>query len=244
MVVHVDLSIKATHHSFLLTDAGIADSILVLNTCEGTEFMGLQGKFAVLLNGPPRSGKDTASEALRDVLGNGCELLKFTRPVKDLTHARHGLDVAHDHFESLKDTPLDAFQGKTPREAYIETGEHERLQNGDDAVAKLFVKSVVASASDVVLNDDVGGDMEAEAVAEALGFDRVLVIRVHRKGRDFSNDCRDWVRSGKLRIHDVQNEEGRRREFQSEVSALVRSFLIENDPGFSASISPNPLKAA
>ncbi|MTH95921.1 hypothetical protein [Roseibium sp. RKSG952] len=206
--------------------------------------MGLQGKFAVLLNGPPRSGKDTASEALMDALGSDCDLLKFTRPVKDLTHARRGLDVLHDHFESLKDTPLDEFGGKTPREAYIETGARERAENGDDAVANMFVKSVVESKCAVILNDDVGGDMEAEAVANALGFDRVLVIRVHRKGCDFSNDCRDWVRSDRLCIHDVRNEEGRRREFQSEVAALVRAFLKKSAPELSAFGSLDPIRAA
>lgn len=206
--------------------------------------MGVEGKFAVLLNGPPRSGKDTASDPLRDLFGDLCESLKFTRPVKDLTHSNAGLDVPHDHFEELKDTPLDEFGGRTPRQAYIETGTSLREKNGDDAVARMFVDMAVKSASPVILNDDVGGDMEAETVANTFGDDRVLVIRVHREGRDFSNDCRDWVRSDRLRIVDVENAEGMRREFQSAVIAVVQRFIEENDPGFSLSGSSDLVNAA
>lgn len=181
-------------------------------------------KVAILFNGPPRAGKDTAVNSLMDVLSD-YEIVKFTGPLKDLTHLNYGLDCSQDAYEVTKDTPLQEFNGKTPRQAYIETSAALKASQGEDAVAQLFVNSILASAAKVILNPDVGDDMEALAVAKALGHENVLVIRIHKDGHDFSNDCRTWVQSSALTIIDVENLAGRRREFESEIAAHVQGFL-------------------
>lgn len=183
------------------------------------------GKIAILLNGPPRAGKDTAVEALSKAFGPSAEVFKFTRPVKDLTHRLAGLDCPHDAYEDLKDTPLPEFGGRTPRQAYIDTSRDLKAREGEDAVARLFVDAISASEASVILNPDCGDDMEALRVAEAFSHDAVLVIRIHREGHDFSNDCRTWVTSPLLRIVDVTNRSGFRREFESEVVAHALGFL-------------------
>lgn len=182
------------------------------------------GKIAILLNGPPRAGKDTAVEALSLALP-GSEVFKFTRPVKDLTHRLAGLRCSHDAYEDLKDTPLPEFGGRTPRQAYIEASRDLKAREGGDAVARLFVEAISASEASVILNPDCGDDMEALRVADAFSAESVLVIRIHREGHDFSNDCRTWVTSPLLRIVDVHNRSGRRREFESEVVAHARAFV-------------------
>lgn len=187
--------------------------------------MGVGGKIAILLNGPPRAGKDTAVAALESAFGPHAETLKFTRPIKDLTHSRFGLDCSHDAFEDLKDVPLPEFGGMTPREAYIDTSAKLKAERGDDAVCRLFVEAIDACNASLILNPDAGNDMEAEAVAEALGADRVLVIRIHRDGHYFSQCCRTWISSPSLHIVDVTNREGERRVFESEVVALSRAFV-------------------
>lgn len=188
--------------------------------------MNSEGKIAILLNGPPRAGKDTAINALIASLGRGAaEIIKFTQPVKDLTHRRLGLECAHDAFEIDKDVPLESFGWKTPRESYIETSGRLKAERGDDAVIKLFIDAIAASRSDYILNPDVGDDAEAEGVAASLGADRVLVIRVHKPGHDFRNDCRTWVMSPMLKIVDVHNQPGEIRVYESEIVARVRSFI-------------------
>jgi len=187
--------------------------------------MGVVGKIAILLNGPPRAGKDTAVAVLEDAFGTEAETFKFTQPVKDRTHARFGLDCAHDAYELLKDTPLPEFGGMTPREAYIDTSRKLKAEQGEDAVRKLFVETVLGSQAQIILNPDAGDDSEAESVAEALGAENVLVIRISREGHDFSKDCRTWVTSPSLRIVDVTNEDGQRKVYESQVVALARSFV-------------------
>jgi len=186
-------------------------------------------KVAILLNGPPRAGKDTAVEALAPALGQIAEVFKFTRPVKDLTHREAGIDCAHDAYEELKDVPLPEFGGRTPRQAYIDTSRALKDREGEDAVARLFVKAIQESGASVILNPDCGDDMEALCVAEAFSPENVFVIRIHREGHDFSKDCRTWVTSDRLNVVDVVNRSGMRREFESEVVARVKTFL-ENLP--------------
>jgi hypothetical protein len=183
------------------------------------------GKIAILFNGPPRAGKDTAVNALVEGIVDNYEIIKFTGPVKDLTHLNYGLSCAQDAYETNKDTPLADFNGKTPRQAYIETSSNLKKMNGSDAVAKLFVEAIHASDAEIILNPDVGDDMEALAVANSLGLENVLVLRIHTDGHDFSKDCRTWVQSHELTIIDIVNENGKRREFETEVAARVRSFL-------------------
>lgn len=182
-------------------------------------------KIAILFNGPPRAGKDTAVNALVGGIVDNYEIIKFTGPVKDITHRNYGLVCAQDAYETNKDTPLDDFNGKTPRQAYIDTSSDLKQMNGVDAVAKLFVEAINASDAAVILNPDVGDDMEALAVAHSLGRENVLVMRIHKDGHDFSNDCRTWVQSNELTIIDIVNEYGKRREFETEVAARVRIFL-------------------
>jgi hypothetical protein len=171
---------------------------------------------AILFNGPPRSGKDTVANRLAASLPVPNAVLKFTAPVKDLAHRRLGLHCAIDAYEVQKDTPLPEFRGLTPRETYIRTSEGLKAEKGVTAVADLFVQAMLALPVPLVINPDVGFDYEAEAVADALGPDNVLLVRIHREGRDFSNDCRSWVHVPRIPSVDLVNEEGRQdRTFQN-----------------------------
>jgi hypothetical protein len=188
--------------------------------------MASEGKIAILLNGPPRAGKDTAITALMAAFAVGsAEILKVTQPIKDLTHKRLGLECSHDAYEIEKDLKLREFQGKTPRESYIATSAGLKREGGPGAVMDLFVDAVLASPCEVILNPDIGDDMEAERVAAMIGAERVLVIRIHRPGHDFSMDCRTWVNSPNLTIIDVHNEPGQRRVYESEVVAQSMAFI-------------------
>lgn len=166
-------------------------------------------KKAVLFNGPPRSGKDTSTEILLNLISDidiSSDVLKFTKPVKDITHKLYGLErYSHDYFEDVKDTPLDVFNGKTPREAYIETSTSFREKYGFDFFAKKFVEMIDNSDKQLIVNMDVGYDYEAEAVVNALGVDNVLICKIHRIGHDFSNDCRSFVNINGVKETEIYN---------------------------------------
>lgn len=160
----------------------------------------------IMFNGPPHAGKDTAGQFCHDVFGQNAHHVKFTQPVKDRAHRRLGLDVATDHYEALKDIPLEEFEGMTPREYYIRTSTDLRQKYGYDIVAKLLVQSLARVETPYIVNTDLGNDIEANTLMNAYGRENCLLIRVHREGKSFENDCRTWVRGVNVTSFDVPNE--------------------------------------
>lgn len=183
-----------------------------------------QRKIAIAFNGPPRAGKDTATLVALDIFDD-IAVYQFTRPVKELTHKEWGLDVAFDHYETLKDTPLPEFGGMSPRQAYIAKSDALKREKGPDVVADLFVEAIVGCNSGIMVNPDCGGDMEAHKIAGVYGYENLLVVRIHKDGHDFSQDCRTWVTDPLFQTHDIKNVQGERREFQSEIAAVIKSFV-------------------
>lgn len=95
-----------------------------------------------LINGPPRVGKDTVGNILREQ--HQASVWKFAIPLKERTHALYGLvdleglPLPHDHFEDRKDEPLEEFMGLSPRQAYIEVSErHFKRLHGADVFGRL-----------------------------------------------------------------------------------------------------------
>ena len=159
----------------------------------------------IMFNGPPHAGKDTAGEFCREFFGENATHAKFTQPVKDRAHSQLGLKVATDHFEALKDVKLDEFEGMTPREYYIRTSERLRQRYGHDVVAKLLVQSLTRAETPFIVNTDLGNDTEANTLMNAYGAENCLLIRIHREGKNFDNDCRTWVRGVNVASFDIPN---------------------------------------
>jgi len=85
----------------------------------------------ILLNGPAGSGKDTAAFSVKRNLLFQSEhdvnvhVVKFAEVLKRCTHEAYGLEnLNHDHYEKVKEMPLDDFFGLSPRDAYIKMSEH------------------------------------------------------------------------------------------------------------------------
>lgn len=183
-------------------------------------------KIAILLNGPKYCGKDTAALELLLAFGNDAGLFRFTVPVKEEAHRRYGLDVPFDHFEdkSVKDTPMDAFGGLSPRDAYIKVGDELRAEHGPDIVTRMLCDNIVASCVSIVVNPDCGGDAEAEGIVDLLGYDRVIVFRIHKEGHDYSGDSRNWVTSDKVRKIDIVNVDGQVSDYVATVRHIAEMF--------------------
>jgi hypothetical protein len=189
-------------------------------------------KIAILLNGPKYCGKDTAAAALLKVFGDASAIFRFTVPVKEETHRRYGLDVPYDHYEdqSVKDAPLPEFGGLSPRQAYIKVGDELRAQHGPDIVTTMLCDRIRDSSVPIVVNPDCGGDGEAEGLVEELGFDRVIVFRIHKEGHDYAGDSRNWVTSDKVRKIDITNVEGKVEDYLSTVVQIAEMFRTSVQP--------------
>lgn len=160
-------------------------------------------KTVIVLNGPPRAGKDTAAAFIEEQFG--AAHLKFSITLKEETHRRHGLaPLPHDAFERVKDDPLPEFGGKSPRQAYIQTGRDMRAVDGEDVFGRLLSKELEKHPANVIVVSDLASAAELRPLIENKSLD-VTLLRVHRDGHDFSNDSRDYVYIDGVRSVDVYN---------------------------------------
>ena len=188
----------------------------------------------ILVNGPPRAGKDTAYEAYPD--GVRC---KFAQAVKEGTHAAFGLDPKEypmDVFEAVKDEPNVLFFGKTPREAYIAYSEmFMKPFTGDKMVfGKLLIRWIEtyeearekAQAEPVpFIVTDSGFREEAEAIVGHFGAENVKLICVHRDGCTFEGDSRSYIDLTDLGVstEDVVNDDI--GDYKQEIKFIIEDFI-------------------
>lgn len=187
----------------------------------------------ILVNGPPRAGKDTAQEAVQDSVR-----CKFAQAVKEGTHAAFGLDPKQypmDYFEAVKDEPNVLFFGKTPREAYISYSEmFMKPFTGDKQVfGKLLVRWIETIVEEWDKNNlptlpfivtDSGFRPEAVALVEAFGAENIKLIRVFREGCNFDNDSRSYIHLADLGVEeeDVVNDDI--GDYKHEIKLIVEEF--------------------
>ena len=159
----------------------------------------------VLLNGPPGCGKDFAGKTIEIELFVAdrprVRIVKFAESVKVGTHAAHelyhsnGSPLPHDQFEDSKDQPIDWFFGKTPRAAYIAFSEaFMKPLHGPRIFGQLLLRSIrFSQEADVYVVTDSGFREEAEVLVEHFGAGNCFLARIHREGKTFDGDSRNWV---------------------------------------------------
>ena len=173
----------------------------------------------LLVNGPPRSGKDTMGGVLeRLALQQTPNVLstKLAKALKEMAHDAlcpvKGLD--HWVFEAEKDKPRPDLYGRTWREVYIAFSEKfAKPLFGEGYWARVLLDEVDEADQDhpldYVIVTDCGFQTEVGVIrewAEERGHE-VVLLKMHRAGCDFSKDSREYVTlNGKGREMDVYND--------------------------------------
>lgn len=168
-----------------------------------------------LLNGPPRSGKDTAGSLM-----HGVTVLKLANVLKAATHGIVGrltenyniLQARPDAYESRKDVISDDFLGLSPRDWYI--GVSERLIKpllGDNFFGKHVAKSIKSLSGILGFPDrfavtDCGFAPEVAEIASAVGAENCTIIQLRRKGCTFAGDSRSYVEVPGVRTVVIHND--------------------------------------
>lgn len=179
----------------------------------------------VFLNGPPRSGKDTAGKFLSSQFSKSM-VVKFAGTLKRGTHIDYGLPVelADNAFEATKDVPQEAFFGRTPREAYIMKSEQQTKPFlGEDHFGRVLRRRMwryYQQGSRNFFVTDSGFASEAVPVIEAVGEKNCLLMRIHaeQRGCSFSNDSRSYIELPGITTVEIENNE-------EEPGFLLRSFF-------------------
>ena len=152
----------------------------------------------VLLNGPPQSGKDTLGRLMN--LHSGYKILKCAEPLRKAVPAMFGIDP-YDYEKwiedgELKEKPLEALGGMSPREAQIwlsETVMKPRL--GKDIFGKILANTINNTrerSRGLYVVTDCGFEAEANYLLNAFPG-QVRMIQMSRQGCNFSKDSRDYI---------------------------------------------------
>jgi hypothetical protein len=169
----------------------------------------------ILLNGPPRCGKDTAANMLRMAASDPSVTIGFSYHLKRMVH---GIYLGHtgwlldpNYFDAVKNQPQEFLGGMSWRQAYIHYSESViKPLHGKEWFGEMFVRFVRESMASIVFVPDSGFREEAERVVREYGADHVKLIRIHREGINFAGDSRSYIDLSDLGVpcFDVENVTG------------------------------------
>jgi len=192
---------------------------------------------AVLLNGPPRVGKDTGAEFLHQIVSDSPGFhnftpykIKFATPLKEMTHEVFDIDdVDEFYFEKTKHIPMEVFRGRTPREAYIYVDKMLKEKFGDDYLGKLMADRMEEAAeqikNDVFFASDCGFNKEVVPLIERFGVKNLLIVRLFRKGCTFKGDSRGYVDVPGVPIQKIENVDGKLDMYKDDLENVIKSWL-------------------
>ncbi len=188
----------------------------------------------ILFNGPPRSGKDTATDFAMKHLGKRGIHYRFAAPLKDATHSLFGLKVPREYFDECKNTPSPLFLGLSPRQAYIWMSEEAvKPKFGKDFFAKVAVHSIAQriieskKTDGVVVISDCGFAEEVAALIEAFGQENVALVHIKRPGTDFTNDSRSYIKIDGFLPYLLNNDLGL-GDLRDKTIGIVKDFTNAN----------------
>lgn len=159
-------------------------------------------KHIVLLNGPPRCGKDALAGAFlkrrraEDVeMEHSTQLMKFARPIRDAACATFPW-LSEENFEERKEQAL--FPGCATLRQWMIAYSEEFMKPllGQEVFGHLLWQAVKDAGAEVIVVSDCGFRIEVECLLTKLeqagARTRVRFVRLHRAGTDFTHDSRSY----------------------------------------------------
>lgn len=183
----------------------------------------------ILLNGPPRCGKDTAARAIRTAFGRDWTFRweKFSLPHKQAFAAIMQKQIDKEgnveYFEQHKEEVIPALGVSYRRWQISFSEDFMKPLFGNDIFAKLFLlRQGPRLTTDRYLTavSDCGFEIEVETVRAHCPKD-TLLIRIERPGCDFTNDSREYVSDPDV----VVTNDGTELDFEFAIAKSVRDFL-------------------
>lgn len=169
----------------------------------------------VFLNGPPRSGKDTAAGFILQAMTRrhvSVKIYHFADMLKEAAHRISGLSLPPTAFERCKDEPNPNLPLKpdakpprhyTPRELYIMVSEEWiKPKFGRDFFGKLLCREIErdwhsGGENLIAVIADSGFQEEARPIIESFEAENCILTRLFRFNTSFSNDSREyWIDQG------------------------------------------------
>lgn len=157
--------------------------------------------FIVGFNGPPESGKDTVAEYLADHMDRQGVTLpvrmeSLSLPLRKIAYAMVDWqgELDGENYAQFKSTHF-GLLGKDGRQLMIDVSEKFlKPTYGIEVMAKLLLERNEGFHG-VLLIRDMGFQIEVNPLEKAVGPGNICIVQVHRNGKTFENDSREWVRA-------------------------------------------------
>ncbi len=147
----------------------------------------------ILLNGAPRSGKDTLANYLVSQ-GLAKEHLKYANGVREVANVIYPtIDWYNDE---IKDEPQAELSFKTPRQVLIGVGMGMRENVCKNVWVDAIINKIDVSNynyDETIVISDCGFQNEVDLMVNRYGANNVILLQIYRDGYDFKNDSRGYV---------------------------------------------------
>lgn len=157
-------------------------------------------KYVIFINGPPRSGKDTATHFIFKKFMAGpwyAQKMKVSTPLKKAAHALfHVYRTAEQvEIDGEKDSACDDFFGYVPRQVYIDLSEQfVKKLYGPEFFGRILGRRLTESSlARLTIISDAGFSAEVSEACKIVGPSKCFIIRLHREGTSFDGDSRDYL---------------------------------------------------
>lgn len=182
----------------------------------------------ILFNGPPSSGKDTAAFACWNSYIHDGRMEKFSRPIKDafLAAICVGDKVIQGLHEENKESIIEEL-GVSYRQWQIDFSEKfMKPLYGNTIFARLLLDRINVLTDKIILVSDCGFQIEIDTLAAAYLPENIALVSLYRRGCDFSNDSREYVKPLPGMFHfPLVNNGTDKAKFESDVVAIVKHWL-------------------
>jgi hypothetical protein len=186
----------------------------------------------ILLNGPPRSGKDECAKHLfklpltKHRAGMFPHWFRMSQPIKDAVKVMWDMtseEVAL--LEKHKEKEQKGFAGKSYRQVQISLSEDwMKQQFGPRIFGELALRRIKKSIAEVFVCSDCGFPEEVVPLFEMFSKDDILLVKLHRPGYTFAGDSRSYIRIPGVREVHVQND-STLGHLTMQVETLVRAWV-------------------
>lgn len=180
---------------------------------------------AIIINGPPSSGKDTFGAMI--INNYGGQHLQFKDALFEAAMELSNTTVEDwKLFYESKEEPREELDGLSPRGYLIHVSEEVyKPRYGKDYFGK---KSAEKLSDGLNVFTDGGFEEELTPIIDKVGVENVLVIRLHRTNCSFKNDSRSYLepREG-LELIDVYDVIGNAPKSKEEIWWEIRGYLEE-----------------
>jgi len=147
----------------------------------------------LFLNGPPRSGKDTAARIL--YRERPFRHYKFAEPLKRAAHSILGLgNIRPEAYDLVKDLDNFDFFHKKPRDVYISLSEEwAKRYFGTDFFGKVALRRIERDRASLVVFSDCGFYEEILPLISYYPSGCCFLLHLERPGTSFKGDSRSWI---------------------------------------------------